>query len=181
MLKLFKNYVVLGLAAIILLAGCGIVSMTFVIEEDFSLVGSGDFYSLAVDVTQNEDWQDHEEDIEFVELVAFDMYLTNNEPTSVTFNGYVDDYDAVNICTDRTCFDGLTTPTRVLKDIIIPANSTRHITPGESLAYIENLDVMKAFAREGQFNFYGISTGGAAVNFSVDEGTVIVILMVSGM
>ncbi len=179
MLKLFKNYIVLGLAVLVLLAGCGIVSITIMVDEEFDLVGTGDFYYLDIDVTSNSDWQDHEEDIEFVELVAFDIWLTNSEATEVTFEGYVDDYDNT-LCGSRACFDALSpSPTRVLKDIVIPAGSTRHITPGQSFAHIENVDVMKTLARQGQFNFYGISTGGASVNFSVDSGRVIIWLMVS--
>ncbi len=179
MLKSYRKYFVLSLAALILLAGCGIVSITYMVEEDFDVAGAGDFYYRAIDVTANSDWEDHQDDIEFVEMVAFDMYLTNNEETAVTFDGYVDNYDAIGICGNRACFDLLTTPTRVLKDITIPAGASRHINPGESMAYIENIDVMKALALTGQFNFYGVSTGGTSVNFSVDSGRVVIWLMVS--
>ena len=179
MLKARKNVVLLGLAAFVLLAGCGIVSITITIDEDFDVVGSGDFYYQSIDVTENEDWQDHEDDIEFVEMVTFDIWMTNNEETEVTFDGYVDDYDNT-LCVTRSCFDASSTPTRILKDIVIPAGSSRHITPGQSLAFIENLDVMKARELDGQFHFYGISTGGTSVNFSVDSGTVFITLMVSG-
>ncbi|MEW6411744.1 MAG: hypothetical protein AB1483_04630 [Candidatus Zixiibacteriota bacterium] len=179
MMKSLSKYFVLSLTVLILLAGCGIVSITYMIDEDFDVSGAGDFYYRAIDVTTNPDWEDHQDDIEFVELVAFDIYLTNNEETAVTFDGYVDEYDDLGICPTRACFDALTTPTRILKDITIPAGSSRHITVGESFDYIENIDVMKALALTGQFNFYGVSTGGSSVNFSVDSGRVIIWLMVS--
>lgn len=179
MLKSYRKYVVLSLTALVLLAGCGIVAITISIDQDLEVAGAGDFYYRAVDVTASPDWEEHVDDIEFVELVCFDIYLTNNEEVAVTFDGYIDEYNPLGICTNRACYEALTTPTRILKDIVIPAGASRHITPGQSFDYIENIETMKTMARTGQFNFYGVSTGGSMVNFSVDSGRVIILVMVS--
>ena len=110
MLRAKKNFVLLGLAAFVLLAGCMLISITITVDEDFNFVGAGDFYYESVDVTENQDWIDHEDDIEFVELVTFNMVLTNNTSEAIGFEVYVDDFDNA-LCMTRSCFDAAGTAT----------------------------------------------------------------------
>jgi hypothetical protein len=173
MLKVCKSVIVLGLAVAILLAGCGLISVTFLLDEDISQTDiPTDLYYYGVDVTDEEDWEDHVDDIEQINWVSWELFLTNPGVTDITFDGYIDDIDNP-ICFTTGCASATT---RVLKDITIPAGESRHITMGESFSFMENIDVAKTLAIEGQFHFYGVSDGA----FSLDSGRVVVAVVVVG-
>ena len=173
MLKIFMRIGALSLVALFLLSGCLISILVLVDEEISTTTVPGPFFAEFVDVTDEEDWIDHEDDIEFVNWVSFDLWLTNPSSIDITFEGYIDDADNP-ACSDVPC---AMTKTRILRPITIPGSSTRHITAGESLGFIENMPLMKTLAQEGRFNFYGVSTGGT---FVVDSGRVVVAVVVSG-
>lgn len=173
MLKTNMRLVAAGLAVVILLAGCGLLSIQVLVNEEIGTTSvPGDFFYYGVDVTDEEDWDDHKDDIEFVNYVTFDLYLRNPGGTDITFDGYIDDF-ANTACTNSAC---AAATTRFLRDITIPASSSRHIYAGQSFEFMENLEVMKALAESGQFHFYGVSTGGA---FVIDSGRVVVAIVVS--
>lgn len=172
MLKVFKNLSVLGLALAILLTGCGIVSVTFLLYEDIDQASVTSFYYYGVDVTDEEDWEDHKDDIEQVNWVSFELFLTNPGGTDITFNGYVDDADNA-VCGTAACAQAAT---RILRNITIPAGTQRHITMGQSFDYMENMLILRDLAVEGAFHFYGVSDG----PFEIDSGTVVVAIVASG-
>ncbi|UCD63166.1 MAG: hypothetical protein JSW34_10490 [Candidatus Zixiibacteriota bacterium] len=173
MLKTSMRLVAASLAVAALLFGCGLLSIMILINEEIDTTTvPGDLFYYGVDVTDDEDWEEHQDNIEFVNYVAFDLYLNNPGGSDITFNGYID--DAANpVCGTSAC---AAATTRVLKDITIPAGSTRHITAGQSFQFIENMSVMKTLAREGAFHLYGVSTGGS---FVIDSGRVIVAIVIS--
>ena len=174
MLKVFRNFVVLGLALVLLLTGCGLISVTFLLDEDIDTMPiPSDLFVYDVDVTDDEDWIDHQDDIQQVNWVSFELYLTNPTGTEIAFDGYIDDADNA-LCGTTACALGTT---RVLKDITIPAGSSRHITMGQSFAFQENVQTLKDLAETGAFHFYGVSTGGA---FVLDSGRVVVAIVVVG-
>ncbi|UCE23227.1 MAG: hypothetical protein JSU74_07930 [Candidatus Zixiibacteriota bacterium] len=171
MLKVCKNLVLLGLALVFLLTGCGLISITFLLDEDIdeTFVPTS-FYYYGVDVTDEEDWEDHKDDIKQANWVTFELYLTNPGGTDITFDGYVDDATGT-ACTNATCAMGTT---KILSNITIPAGSERYISPGESLNFMENMDILRDLAVTGMFNFYGVSTGGS---FVIDSGRVVVAIV----
>jgi hypothetical protein len=174
MLKVCKSFVVLGLALVILLTGCGLISITLLLDQDIDeTTVPASFYYYGVDVTDEEDWEDHKDDIKSANWVSFELYLTNPGGTDITFDGYVDDADNA-VCVTATCAQGAT---RILKDVTIPAGSQRYISPGQSLAFMENMDILRDLAVTGQFHFYGVSTGGS---FVIDSGRVVVAIVVVG-
>lgn len=173
MLKTSMRLVAVSLAVAVLLAGCGLLSIQILLNEEIDTTAvPADFFYYGVDVTDEEDWEDHRDDIEFVNYVTFDLYLTNPGGTDITFDGYIDDYGNTP-CATSACATGTT---RFLQGITIPASSTTHIYAGQSFQYMENLEVMKDLAESGQFHFYGVSTGGA---FVIDSGRVVVAIVVS--
>jgi len=173
MLKVCKNLTALGLAFALLLTGCGLISITLLLNEDIpeTNVPNG-LFTYDVDVTDEQDWEDHKDQIEQVNWVSFELTLTNPGEAAITFNGYVDDVDNA-VCSTIGC---ATATTRVLKNITIPASSTRVITMGESFGFMENMDVLKALAATGRFRFYGVSGGGP---FVIDEGRIVVAIVAS--
>lgn len=173
MLKVCKNLAVLGLAFAILLTGCGLISITLLLNEDipYTDVSSG-LFIYDVDVTDEEDWQDNKDNIEQVNWVSFEMTLTNPGGTAVTFDGYVDDIDNP-VCASVACAEATT---RILHNITVAAGETRYISMGQSLGYMEHMDELKALAKTGQFRFYGVTDGGA---FVIEEGRVVVAIVAS--
>jgi len=171
MLNVFKNLTILGLAVAFLLTGCGLISITLLLNEDipFTVVPAGLFVH-DVDVTDEEDWEDNKDNIEQVNWVSFELSLTNLSGSEITFDGYIDDIDN-DTCLTIAC---ATATTRILRNITIPASSTRNITMGESFSYMENMDVLKALAKTGRFRFYGVSAGGG---FQIDEGRIVVAIV----
>ena len=171
MLKVCKNFIALGLALVILLTGCGIISVTFLLNEDIDTTSvPTDLFIYNVDVTDEEDWEDHKDDIQQVNWVSFEFYLTNPGGADVTFDGYIDDIDNSQ-CGTIPCAEAAT---RVLKDITIPAGSSVHISHGNSFSYMENMSIMKDLAEAGAFHFYGVADGGA---FILDSGSVVVAIV----
>ena len=164
--------VVISLAVFILLSGCGLISILILVDEEIPATTASDLYIHSVDVTGDADWDDNKDKIEFVNYVTFDLYLSNSSTTSdVTFNGYIDNF-AHTICADMACAEG---KVRVLRNIVVPPGG-RHITAGQSFAFIENMETMKTLAEKGQFHFYGVSTDGV---FAIDSGRVIVAIVVA--
>jgi len=92
-MKMYMRYLpVTGLlVAAIMIAGC-IVSATFVIHEPIKFSVQHDFYFYQVDLTDNATWEDHGDQVDFIDAVGMILYITSAEATNVTFNAYVDKY-----------------------------------------------------------------------------------------
>lgn len=88
-----KNAVRLtGLALIALLAAGCLVSGTFVIVEDFTFTAQSGFYFHPVDITTECDWADHKDDIDQIDVVGVEFWITNTESGPGTFDAYVNDF-----------------------------------------------------------------------------------------
>lgn len=165
-----KLYQKIALSAIILslfaLGGC-LVSGTFVIEETFSFTTQTGFYFEPVDLTDNEDWTNHVDELDNIELIGFELWITNNETAEWTYSAYADEYNP--LCDDLSCFNGSGSKFKVFGDLTVPAatktgSSMKYISYKDSFAYLHNIDKLKALVMGGQFNLYGISTGGTGGN-----------------
>ncbi|MEZ5360220.1 MAG: hypothetical protein R3F48_15490 [Candidatus Zixiibacteriota bacterium] len=161
-----------GLAIVSIVAGC-IVSGTFVIVADFDFTASGDFYFHRVDITDDATWQDHKDDIDFIDAVGAEFYITSTEGTDVTFNVYVDDY--------TTGPDPITVPTsasKIITDFTVP-NGTTKITYKQSLSILTNLERLKTLAKKGMFDYYATTTGTVGSTFVIDSAKIIVTISAS--
>jgi len=170
-----KNMLILTSIAI-LFTGC-LISGTFVINEKFTLNGNSGFYYYQIDITGESDWQDHKDDIDNIDVVGFELWFTNNGATDVTFNTYVDDFYNP-LCTDTNCLNNNSTKIKIIDNLKLIPGST-HITYGQSFQYLVNIDQLRQLAKEGQFNFYGVSSPGG-VNISLDSAQVVVTVSASG-
>ena len=158
-----KVLFMVGILAAFVAGGC-LVSGTFTIIETLSFTTQTGFYPEAINLADNDDWEEHRENIDKVELIGFELWITNNETSEWTYSGYMDDYDPA--CTTLTCFNGSTSKFMVLKEITIPAasggtGSQKYISYANSFDYIDNLAAMKAKVLSGQFNVFGIASGGS--------------------
>jgi hypothetical protein len=171
-MKQLKNrFGLFGLVLIgAMITGCLLVSGTFVIVENIDFSSGTNFYFYAVDVTSNSDWQDHKDNIDFIDAVGFELYGTNGTGSAVACNAYVDDYTGGAVPGSVPA-----SATNVLNNLTIPAGAF-HVTYAQSMASLANLTTLKSVAKTGKFDFY--ATVGEApigsINFHFDSAKVII-------
>jgi hypothetical protein len=161
------------------LAGC-LVSGTFVISEvihggDFS-AGNG-FYYHAVDLSTNETWIDHEDDIESIDVIGFEMWIHNNGATATTFDVWIDDIANDSL---TSLVDVRDNATQIIDGLSVSPGAN-FITYGRSLSILTNTETLKRLVRTGSFHYYGYSSAGLpGTNYRIDSIRVIVTLSASG-
>ena len=158
MKKLVSKKSLLGLALLaILTSGC-LVSGTFVIVHDFSVIftADGGFYWWPIDLTTDPDWEDHQDDIDDLDALGLVFTIENTSDVTSTFNvlfaaasGEADPYGTV--------------------------------TYAESLGYLGDMAAIKTVVLTGRFDYYGTSTGGSGDDpFVITDGSIIVTISASG-
>lgn len=158
-----KILFMLGLMAALFAGGC-LVSGTFTVIQTLNFSVQTGFYPEAIDLTDNEDWEEHRENIDRIELVGFELWITDNNSAEWKVSAYMDNYN--DTCLSQSCFDTSTTKFQVLKEITIPASnnnngSQKYIAYANSFDFLDNIAAMKAKVLSGQFNVFGIATGGS--------------------
>ena len=158
-MKTNKKYLLILMPFLALLAiwiqGC-LLSGTYVItfKEIDEIISTDDSVnSAAVDLSKNNTWKDHEENIKYVDEIGFTFKVENLDSTnSATGQLYITYFD-----------DSLTTveeiksnATKIVDGIVLDPAQTRHILWNESFDYILNLDVLKEHVESGNFRLYGI-------------------------
>jgi hypothetical protein len=168
---------ILALAGLItvsaLITGC-LVSGTFIIVEDFDFTASGGFYHYTVDITDEADWEDHRDDIDMIDAVGAEFYITNTG-AAATFSVYVDDFGDVHATEGA-----VTANATVILDEVTVATGSQKITYAQSLGIIQNVARLKALAKLGRFEYYGISSVSDTTIFHIDSAKVIVTFSASG-
>jgi hypothetical protein len=172
MKSLIKRLGVLGLAlTLLLVGGCILISATFVVSEKFTVSPKTGFFFFQADVTDTDTWQDHSDEIDFIDAVGFIMYVRNTEQRVADFSLYVDDYSGP--AANPTSIPG--SATLVLEDLEIPIGET--IVPyATSVKQIKNIDKLRELAKTGRFDCYTTSTGEDGTTFFVDSIFVVVTL-----
>ncbi len=168
---------ILGLILICLVfVGCKdlLISGTFVFVETFEYTADNDFYFYQVDITKNPDWDEHKDKIDFVDAVGVEFFITSTETTDVTFNAYIDRFDG--IIAPPASLPG--SETQIIDDLTI-SPGVSHITYKQSLGFLTGLDSLKAYAKLGQFNYYGMASGNTGGTFTIDSAKVVVTLSAS--
>ena len=170
-----KNRIgMLGLLLIGFVAmGC-LVSGTFIIVDDFTFTAAGDFYFYQLDITGEPDWEDHKDDIDFIDAVGVEFYITSSELGDVIFNAYIDDFGGPS---NQTVLPS--TATKIIDNLTI-SPGTEKISYSQSLGFITGVERLKALTKKGQFNYYGEASSNTGGTFAIDSGKVIVTFSASG-
>jgi len=192
MKKLLNKIEVLGAAGMLLvLTGCFIVSGTFTIEEDFSFTAQSGLYHYLADVTREQDWIDHKDDIDNIDGVGYDIYFTNYGASNVTFNIWIDEASEPEYTTFAQVsantvkiMDNLTLPeyttfaqvsantVKIMDNLTLPPGES-HLTYGNSFGYIQNVETIRTLGMTGKFRMYGATKTGTGGPFVVDSGKVV--------
>jgi hypothetical protein len=158
----------LGLATIILLVGCGLVSGTVFVSqavdgtintstESGANVRGGQhlddqFRGVVVDLTDNSDWGDIT--VEGVEDVCIRLSAVNNTSTNVSGEIWITlgtDTTGIHSITDVQAHGGF----RLFQGLALTPNQTRTFTCEETLSLFENLDQFSDAVAEGKFAAWG--------------------------
>lgn len=171
-----RRYGPLALALILLAIGGCIVSGTFMIIKPFHLTTyNGKIFYYTVDITTEQEWKDHRDEINEVKTVGFELWITNNEAFPVAFEVYVDEYGQPEY---DNADDIEAYPTQVVGNLELAAGpgAQTHISYGDSFGHLMNVKKLKQLVESGKLHFYGLSSGGTSSGFFVDSGKVIVTL-----
>jgi len=157
--------------------GC-LVSGTFVIVESLSFTTQSGFYPEAINLLDNEDWAEHRDNLDKVEIVGFELWITNNEPVEWSYWAFMDDFDLS--CQDISCANASTTKFLIFDTLTVPASttmtqSTKFVSYAQSFTYIKNLDKIKQMIFDGSFNYYGFANGGLSGNGGVIDSIRVII------
>jgi hypothetical protein len=163
----------LGLALLAFVA-CNLVSGTFVVTvmyEDIDLATGDDFYYQAVDVTTEEDWEDHKDDIKDIDNIGFELWMDNNSGQAITSHIYVAPFSST--------LNATSTKAQVMADGIkvfslpLPNQQDIFIGYAESFDYVSNIQQFRDLAESGQFKFFAFSDN-SPIDFAIDSAKVIV-------
>jgi len=177
MYKHKSKSIILGLILICLVfVGCKdlLVSGTFIFVETFAYTADSDFYFYQVDITDDPDWDEHKDKIDFVDAVGFEFYITSSEEGDVTFNAYIDDHSGLGPLPISTPI----TATKVIDGFVV-APGVSLITYKQSLGLITGIDRLKELVKIGMLDYYGEVTGNSGGTFEIDSTKVIVTLSAS--
>ncbi len=162
--------------ALLLPAGCNLVSGTVVIEEMFynlSPNGTGNYYYVSLDVTSNSTWEDHKDNIKDIDNIGFEIWLSSTSADANSFNCYVDDLSS--------SLDGSSSSsaiqagaTHVLVDVPMPPGES-FIGYAASFGHIANLETLKTLGETGQFKFWALADVTTS-EFTVDSVKVVLTL-----
>lgn len=161
-------------ASLLVMAGC-LISGTFVVIADvgdFCFTAANPLYDYHIDLTTESDWEDHKDKIDFIDAVGFDFWISSSASGDVTFSVYVEEHGAP---IRTTITDVKNNATEVFGGFTIASgDDDRHVTYGESLGYIKNIDALRTVVKSGMFNYYGLAEGGSVDNACIDSAKVIV-------
>ncbi len=163
----------LGLALIALVAAGCLVSGTFIIVEDFEFTAQSGHYFYKVDITDEQDWEDHKDDIDQIDVVGVEFYISSTESGPVTFDAWIDTYGV-----DSTVIPG--NDKKIIDGFTVNPGLDQHITYAQSLTFLKNTELLKTLTKTGKFYYWGQSSGNDGSTFIIDSGRVIVTVSASG-
>jgi len=154
------------------LAGC-IVSGTFITDiliKDLQFNTQEGFYWEQVDLTEDETWDEHQDDIKSIDLVGFELWIQNQTQSDQTFEAYVANVDDPVY---STAAEVRANATLVIDELTLETgnNGDNYVSYPQSFGYVTNLETLKSLVESGQLTAYGLTTGGS---FHLDSLRVIV-------
>ena len=167
------------LLPLVIVTACGLLSGTFVIERMFHNIDfttQTGLYNVVVDMSEDEDWEEHEDQIEGIDAIGFEIWITNNEAESAEFNIYLDELEQP-VYASQAELDSAGVP-KILDGLEIDPGAN-FLSYGQSLGYLTNVEYMKTRVAEGTFMLYGTSDIGTTDGYHIDSLRVIVTVTVS--
>ena len=172
MIRKMKLYVLLSaLLAIFAISGCLLLTGTFVIDlkiDRTEVTPGSQFQYFEADLSKEQVWKDHKDDIKYVDNIGFQLWVTNNGSSPVTGELFASNLDTVY--TDTAGIRDNAIP--IFSGLILPAGKT-YVDWPTSLIYIKNLPSMRKLVEGGKFKVYALTTT-LPFDITIDSATVIV-------
>lgn len=150
---LYSTLLASTLALALIVSGCIVSGQFIVLLAGTDTINSSDpdLDPLYVDVTEEDIWQDHADEIQAIVDIKFECEFVNNSDVDsahgelwISAEGY-DDIDDVR-----------ENATRVFSGLALGPSESKEVSFSESADYIENLDTVLDLLEEGKFYVYGI-------------------------
>jgi hypothetical protein len=162
-----KRHVLLGIFfAALLAAACSLVSGQITFTQDFGSDiehANQSVYRIDCNLSDNEDYQDHKDEIKSVEAFGFFVTVENLGPDEAKGEMWLS-------FTDLGMSPPIATIEASAKQIVGNANlgagEVRTIDFDESQAYIMNLSEIDKAVKDGEFYLYGITDQGTEVSYT---------------
>jgi len=166
-----RFYVLFSLLAAltVLVSGC-LLSGTFVMNLNLNemIFASQTMYAQQIDVTTNQTWQNHKDQVKDITDIGFALKIENNSSLTAAGELYITDNGALT-----TPAEVKSNATLILTGISVAPNTTKTITWSESYQYIRNLATIKEQVRSGSFWVYAL-VDNAPLDLRVYNGSLIV-------
>jgi hypothetical protein len=161
-----KGQILLGLFfAALLAAACSLVSGQITFTQDFgSDIESANqtVYKISCDLSDNEDYQDHKDEIKSVEAFGFFVTVKNlgdDAAEGEMWLSFDDLGEAPSIATIKA------SAKQIVGNANLGVGEERTIDFDESQAYIMNLSEIDKAVKDGVFYLYGITDLGTEVEY----------------
>ena len=169
-----KNLARGSLILTMLLTGC-LISGTFLIAIPFTLLSPSFVNGLVkecADLSDDETWDDHSDDIKRIDKITFDAVIGGNMGATDTVSVYI--AGSGSSYTTAAQVEGATDTYPVLLGYVTNPSGVDTLTVAEADALLQltgsNFESVKALVESGAFCVYVTSTGGNAG--SIDEANV---------
>jgi hypothetical protein len=155
-----------AMLAALVAAACSLVSGQITFTQDFgSGLASPDktVHFIACDLSDNEDYQDHKDQIKSVEAFGFFVTVQNLGDDEAKGELWLSMESLGETPTIAAIQAGAT---QIVGNANLGTGETRTINFEESQAYIMNLDAIEEAVQEGTFYLYGITSMGSQVEYT---------------
>lgn len=150
-----KRYLwLLPILATFMICGCFLISGTWVIiyeVEEADIHPSQSFYKFTVDLTGEDIWKDHKDDIDDIADISFTFKLANTGANAITGRVYV---SADSNLADTTAVKS--SATIILDEINVAPGDTLQMTLAHYYDLLQNFDTLKDPVKTGVFTAYAI-------------------------
>jgi hypothetical protein len=170
-----KSWAMLSVAVVatLLLSGCWLFGITMMLSYDIEheIVSTDThFNSVAIDLTEEEDWKDNEDKLDEIYNLLFYGSIQNHESSEATGQLYV--YKDGSL---TTIAEVQANATLVLDGLVLPPSSVTYVPLTEM-----KLEPIRDLIMEGRFHLYAIATN-VPFEITVFDATVVVIFAVEAI
>jgi hypothetical protein len=139
---------------LILVTGCFLLSGTWVIiykVDQADIDAKSGFYKFTVNLTNEDVWQDHKDDIDDIADITLTFKLANDGDSTATARVYV---SSDSTLADTTAVKS--SATIILDGISVAPHDTLQMTMAHYYDILQNLDALKKLVKSGVFTAYAI-------------------------